>query len=405
MLESDKTGTRNSSLENRGGISHAVFCLYNQKVTITGWFLSEETIDKILVYYGDNIILGKATFNQPRSDVYNKYPQFNNPNSGFILEARVPVHLSNTSPIYINVFSGNKLIHRLRSKLTLDDKIKSSFEMLLKNNTVYLNDTPTIGFDPVKLKEINAAVKRIDVNFRDYKKWMNKIKYKKNYPKYVREFPQGLLLNKKSLQHYLSIKLLGIDKAKNKRQTCLDVASSQSVFPDILTAKYAVKKAYRQDWLYKQGVHGDRIGGNATAIPLPPHSIDKISLHCSWEHFEDNSDVEFIKEAHRLLKEKGTVCIIPLYMAEEYFAVTSPGIWLEKYSPVTRVPPKFEKGMIVCVNDRKKQRQEKFYDPQTLNERVLHPYQYSFNFEIIHFANHKEFPGCPVYALKAVRKS
>lgn len=390
--------------KNIGGLSISKFDSYSKKVKIVGWFLSRDPIDKILVYYGDNIILGKAKLNQPRPDVCKKYPQYNNPNPGFILETRIPGDLSDNSPIYIKIFSKNTLIYTSKSKLILDDTIKNSFDELLKNNRVYFNYTPDIGVEPVKLKELNIEIKEISVDFDDYKQWMEIVNYEKNYPQYVKEFPVGNLLDRKSLQHYLSIQLLGIGKDKNHDETYLDVASSNSVFPDILTSEYKIKKTYRQDWQYKKGIHGDRIGSNAVDIPLPDHSTDRISLHCSWEHFEDNSDVEFFKEARRILKKNGKLCIIPLYLAREYFAITSPEVWPGKYPGVIVTPPKFEKGMIVCIMEQIKQRQQKYYDLKTLSKKILQPFKDIFDFEIIHFTNYKDHPGCPVFALNAAVK-
>lgn len=395
-------------IKNVGGISISKFDSYTKKFKIAGWFLSPDKIEKILVYYGDNIILGKAALNQPRPDVQKKYPQYNGLNPGFILETRInaPVDFTTNLPVYIKIFSKNTLIHTLKSKLIFDDTTQNRFEELLKNNTIYFNCIPNTNIDPGQMnqQELGCEIKRIDVDFQDYKQWFGRVNYEKNYPKYVKEFPVGDLLNRKSLQHYLSIILFGIHKDKNHDGIYLDVASSNSAFPDILTGKYKVRKVYRQDWQYKKGIHGDRIGSNAMDIPLPGHSTDKISLHCSWEHFEENSDVEFFKEAHRILKKNGKLCIIPLYLAQEYFTITSPEIWPGKYSRVTTVPPKFEKGMIVCIMDRIKQRQQKYYDLKTLSEKVLQPYKDLFDFEILHFANHKDHSGCPVFALNAAVK-
>lgn len=395
----DASGTISKS--NLGGISSAKIDLYSKKMTAAGWFLGQ-AIDKVLVYYGENIILGQAKLNQPRPDVYKKYPRFKNPNPGYIFEAVMPVDFCENMPIIVKIFDKNGLVCTYQTKLEPDAVIKNELEKILKNNKVYFNYTPGHNVEVVlnRFNELNVEVKEVEVDFNDYEQWMNRVDYETNFPGYVKEFSVGRLLNSKSLQHYLSIKLLAV----HKKDKCLDVASSASVFPDILTKYYKVKRSYRHDWLYKEGVHGLRIGSNAEAVPLPDGSIDKISLHCSWEHFENDADIKFIKETHRLLKENGKLCIIPLYMAEEYFALTSPGIWPDKYAQITKEPPQFEKGMIVCINDEFKQRQAKYYDPKYLFEKVLHPFEVMFDFEIIYFVNHKDYNGCPVFALNAARK-
>lgn len=286
--------------------------------------------------------------------------------------------------------------------LEFDDEIKNELKKILKSNKVYFNYTPRHNVNIIleKWNEQDIKIKEVKVDFENYQQWMEQVNYEKNYPKYVKEFSVGKLLNSKSLQHYLSIHLLEIIK----KDICLDVASSTSVFPDILAGKYEVKKSYRQDWLYKKGIHGSSIGSSAADIPLPDQSIDKISLHCSWEHFEYDTDRKFIEEAHRIFKKNGKLCIIPLYLAEEYFLITSPTVWSKKYSKVTTEPPKFEKGIIIFIDDEFKQRQAKYYDPKTFTEKILKPYQDIFHLEIIHFVNYKDHLGCPVFALNAAKK-
>lgn len=387
---------------NIGGISTAKFDRYSGNVTIAGWFLSKEKVDKVLVYYGDHIVLGKAKLNQPRPDVSQKYPGTANATPGFVLETRFPIDFSRGLPIIIRIFSNNREIQAYQTQLAIDNTVGVELEKLLDNNNVYFNYIPSRDTNTIldKVHEINLELKEFTVDFNDYQQWMDTINYEKNYPKYAAEFGVDRYLPAKSLQHYLSLRLLGIDK----KAVYLDVASSKSVFPDILTGNYKVKKVFRQDLLYKKGIHGSHIGSNAVSIPLPGESIDKITLHCSWEHFEYDSDRAFIKEAHRILKKGGGLCIIPLYLAEEYFLITSPAVWLHKYAKVTMKPPQFEKGMTICIDDEIKQRQAKYYDPQNLVEIVLQPFFHYFHMDMIHFINHKDHTGCPVFALYAVKK-
>ena len=175
-----------------------------------------------------------------------------------------------------------------------------------------------------KFEEAGFPVIEYVVNIEDYKSWLKEIDYPQNYSVYAETFGENLC--KKQFQHYVSLELLGI----SKDTVVLDVASSASVFPEIVNKKYA-SVVYRQDIGYKWGLNDYVIGSFASDIPLPDSFIDNITLHCSLEHFEDKEDFNFFKEAYRILKNKGKVCVIPLYMADEYYIMTSPDVWLSKY--------------------------------------------------------------------------
>ena len=85
-------------------------------------------------------------------------------------------------------------------------------------------------------------------------------------------------------------------------------------------------KVYRQDLEFPEGIHGNVIGGDASNMPLEDESATKMALHCSFEHFEKNSDIEFIIEANRVLCKGGKLCIVPLYLSNKYVVQTDPSI-------------------------------------------------------------------------------
>lgn len=66
----------------------------------------------------------------------------------------------------------------------------------------------------------------------------------------------------------------------------------------------------------------DYIQSDAARIPLPDGSLDRISCHHSFEHFQENSDIAFIIEIQRLLRPGGKCCIIPIFIADHYLEVT-----------------------------------------------------------------------------------
>lgn len=206
--------------------------------------------------------------------------------------------------------------------------------------------------------------------------------YSKNFPKYCSEFNNDSLLHTKAMQHYISIKLLELSAL----DIYVDIASSNSICPDIIKSHYT-NKIYRQDIRYKKGIHDEYIGSNAEDIPLLDNSINKMALHCSFEHFENNSDINFIEEAYRILSTGSKLVITPLYMSETAHILTSPSVWETKYG--LNGFPKFTNNYKIVLNERIKQRQEKVFSPQTLLDEIITPFQEMFQFEIFYLEDLK----------------
>lgn len=182
----------------------------------------------------------------------------------------------------------------------------------------------------------------------------------------------------KVFEYYLLTKLLNIQE----NNVYLDVASCMSLFPNYIAECYNVK-VFRQDYLYTEGINSsnfprilvadhqsdkaeyisiDCIGSNACSLPLPDSSIDFITLHCSFEHFEGNNDSLFVNEALRVLKKNGRLLIIPFYMGNK---------------PAEILHPDYAPG---CQFHR-------YYDPVTFTGRVLSHIDHPFTFSIFHFNN------------------
>ena len=161
------------------------------------------------------------------------------------------------------------------------------------------------------LGQKGETLETLRVDLEDFHNYLKAARYDQYYPDYYKGSPEYLV--HKQIQHYLSAILTPIKGS----EIWMDVASSTSPFPDILTRLYGVD-VYRQDLSYPPGVRGLFIGSNAAAIPLHDESIDRISLHCSFEHFEKDSDSGFLWEVARLLRPGGVACIIPLYLSNIY---------------------------------------------------------------------------------------
>ena len=165
----------------------------------------------------------------------------------------------------------------------------------------------------------------------------------------------------KALEHYMAARLL--DLAPGVKY--IDVASDGSPTPEIYEELYGCQ-AWRQDLRYLDGIDGRRIGGNAARIPLPDGFADAMALHCSFEHFEGDSDSAFIREAERLLAPGGRVVIAPLYLSTQYLILTDPGTWRFSLRPPFPDDPEahiyFLRGW--------KNRHGRFYSPTQFARRV-----------------------------------
>jgi len=163
----------------------------------------------------------------------------------------------------------------------------------------------------------------------------------------------------KALEHYVAARLLSFAPG----QRYLDVASEGSAAPAIYEEIFSVE-SWRQDLAYPKGIHGRTIGSDAAKMPLASESVDRIGLHCSFEHFEGKADLRFVSEAERILRPGGAVCIVPLYFAEQYSVMTDPAVAIAQKVV-------FESDALVCCVSGYGNRHGRFYDAQHLVDRVL----------------------------------
>jgi hypothetical protein len=163
----------------------------------------------------------------------------------------------------------------------------------------------------------------------------------------------------KLLQHYLSLKLLEIQPD----DIYIDVASNTSPMKEIVRRIYGAQ-SYAMDLQYEPGIHGDRIGCDAGHTGLPPGFASKMTLHCSFEHFSQGSDVRFVQECSRILRPGGRVCILPLYVIDRYSIRQDPT--LEKDLRISDL----EGAKRVFVRDYNVE-YGRFYDPSSFKRRII----------------------------------
>ena len=182
-----------------------------------------------------------------------------------------------------------------------------------------------LGYEATE-REIIEGFKRHGVDLIDYKidsEKYNEYLKKADYALFPDYFGGGKSKRypEKLLEHYLAAETLHL----SKNDIFIDIAAFGSPAADIYKKIYGCS-VYKQDLQFPFGLRKDEIGSDASAIPLPDNFATKMSLHCSFEHFRGDADIGFIKEAFRILKKNGKVCILPLYLFSEYAILTDPAI-------------------------------------------------------------------------------
>ena len=127
---------------------------------------------------------------------------------------------------------------------------------------------------------------------------------------------------------------------------------------------------------------------DAISMPFDDESISKIALHCAYEMFENDADINLIKEANRVLKPGGKMVIIPLYMAHLYHIQSSP--------KVNRKGIEYGKAKRVWRDDKYSVRFARWYSVDAFKERVAnHEDKNKSNLKIFYFTNEKEMKQKP----------
>ena len=219
------------------------------------------------------------------------------------------------------------------------------------------------GLDPSRSWDPNSAAQKkiiqqlkkngfrvIDyyVNITHYRQYMNKAEYH-NFPDYFNGGNANYFVEK-SLEHFLAAELLSL----SKDDIYIDIASSNSPAAEIYHKLYGCK-TFRQDLAFAIGINGNMIGGDAANMPVEDGFATKMGLHCSFEHFEGDSDIKFIKEASRVLRKRGKMCILPLYLFKTYAIQTDPAVL-----PKNGIA--FEKDAVLYCKKGWGNRHGRFYD-------------------------------------------
>ncbi len=230
----------------------------------------------------------------------------------------------------------------------------------------------------------DISVVEINIDREEYHEYCHNAGYKNRYPAY---YSNNII--EKSLEHFLTIKNLVIKKGER----FVDIASEHSPLPEICERLFGAD-SYSQDIMYPPGIAEKRIGGDACNLPVENSFFDKLSLTCSLEHFEGQSDSFLLKEINRILKPGGIAYIAPLYLFKDYSIQTD---------PMVSVPNgvKFDKGAIIYCAEGWGNRHGRFYNFEAFKTRIL-PFIGTMKVEIQYIKNAKQIDNSCyiVFALK-----
>jgi SAM-dependent methyltransferase len=195
-----------------------------------------------------------------------------------------------------------------------------------------------------------------DVAVSDFRRYLRLA----NYPDYWPYYDGGRAPKfvEKALEHYLAARFLELSNT----DVYIDIANDASPTPEIYRKIFGCS-VYRQDLTYPLGLIGGRIGGDAAKLPIPDGFASKLALHCSFEHFEGDSDIGFIREASRVLRPGGRLCIVPLYLSETYAIQTNPALMAK--GGIAVVPD----GRLYCTRAWRN-RHNRYYDGEHFVERI-----------------------------------
>ncbi|MCB2153520.1 class I SAM-dependent methyltransferase [bacterium] len=181
----------------------------------------------------------------------------------------------------------------------------------------------------------------------------------------------------KLLEYYLTMQAIQF----GPKSVYMDVASCMSLFPNYVAERFG-STVIRQDLFYEPGlqfvdypridqsstkddVRIAALGSNGSEMSLASDSIDAITLHCSFEHFEGDSDSRFMQEALRILRPGGRILVIPFYIGGEHQEIVQ------------------QDQVSGCQFHR-------YYSYQSFVDRVLSKLDADIRIEFLYYPNHKE---------------
>jgi SAM-dependent methyltransferase len=203
-----------------------------------------------------------------------------------------------------------------------------------------------------------------------YRRFVADAGYASRYPSY---YPGNQV--EKSFEHWFALEVLDLQPT----EVFIDIASEDSPMPEI-ASRLRGARSFSQDIQYAPGIVGNRIGGDACAMPLSDGFAAKAALTCSLEHFESDADVRLFRELARVLRGGGAVCVVPFYIYDIPATQTDPQVSLHADVP-------FDDGTTLFCAAHWGNRHARFYSPGTFMRRIALPMAELFTFRYIRIVN------------------
>ncbi|MEN6342678.1 MAG: hypothetical protein ABFC89_08985 [Methanospirillum sp.] len=233
---------------------------------------------------------------------------------------------------------------------------------------------------------VSAGISVVDapVDVDDFEDWLDRYAV---LGRFYRRF--GEMRIEKCLEHYIVARELRLRRG----DTYVDVASAGSPWARAL--RYRGVEAYRLDLIYRQGIHGINIGGDAIATGLPPEFARAVSIQCAFELFFGETDRQFLAETARILAPGGGAAITPLYLDDAHFVL---------HSPHALPPPGSEEPEAVRIwrDDEFRAPYSRHYSPEAFAERIGSQLPPGLSGRVAYASNLGEvmaaFPGQRIYS-------
>lgn len=209
-----------------------------------------------------------------------------------------------------------------------------------------------------------------DIDIRAFRSYVEAAGYRDQYASYYSGNQE-----EKALEHFIALSLLDLERG----DVFVDIASEHSPVSEIY-ARLTGADTWSQDIMYPDGINGRRIGGDASAMPVPDGFASAASLTCSLEHFEEDGDSRLFAELARVLRPDGAVCVVPFYVNVEHVIQTDPTIGI----PANVL---FDPGAPVYCAEGWGNRHARFYSPQSFMTRVATPLADQFRFDFYFLRN------------------
>ena len=210
-----------------------------------------------------------------------------------------------------------------------------------------------------ELKKKKIAVAEYFIDIPAFRKYLTDAPYPQNY--YGDSKGRKDDFTEKTLEHFVSLQLLELRYG----QTVIDVGAGDSPFCAVSERIIPGIKCFSLDTHFPPA--GKRkIRASASQIPFENESVDALVLHCAFEHFEGNADIDFLAEAQRVLKKGGKCLILPFYLSSRYAIHIDP---MNNF--LKRLQPEMNEGEASILYCDSRQSFTRHYDVPAFRKRIL----------------------------------